>query len=587
MMRISTFDLDAHENYAIAQAYGSIDQIVRWTPYDWGSASFLALGAWQALVGSNPLSLRYLSVLLFVFAASCAYAVMRRLAGQAAAPFAVLIYGAPLALVMLSLFTRGYALLITLLPFALYLGLRYEKRPAFLTGALLALSLALMVYIHITGLFAVLMIGLFLLARNRLPLVALVRRWLPPALGAALLVAPELFGKTGAASSRFSSFAFGLSAAQIDEWIVFMVGTPALGALWLLLALAGLIGLLRGGRAPRAAWLLLAWSVLGMAIVFILGGLIGAPRHSWWYFLPLTLWVAWGIARLPRPVALGAGLLAAAITLAPIPRLDWVDDSAFPNPPLFDNMRWLAQNARWGDVVLVDPQSRCAPFNDEWDNAVRAYFPNGLRFVDDPTGYPRVWYVTSNGWNDADALQAVEANRLPGIFVGPPECLFRLYAGAPDLVGVPFANGLRFHGVEVVQHDTILLSPYVLHKAEPLRVRLWWSVDHSLEADYSVAVHVYDQEGALVAQNDGAPQLVSLSPFDPAVQVEMVGWVPGRLYVDERTIEIPPLPRTYNGLNTLQVKLLVYQWWDGVRIAAPGVDSDNRLPLLTVSLRAF
>ena len=85
--------------------------------------------------------------------------------------------------------------------------------------------------------------------------------------------------------------------------------------------LAALVGLLRG-RAPRNALLLLGWSVFGFILVFVLGGLIGSPRHSWWYLLPAALWIAWGIARLPRRIATGAALLALAITFAPIPRLD-------------------------------------------------------------------------------------------------------------------------------------------------------------------------------------------------------------------------------------------------------------------------
>ncbi len=583
MVRISTFDLDQHENYAVSQAYGTLEQIVQWTPYDWGAVSFLALGVWQSLVGSDPIMLRYLSVLLFVFGSACVYAIAQRLAGRKVAPIAVLIYAAPIGLILLSLFTRGYAILVALMPFALYIALRYERRPRLITGAVLAISLALLIYVHVTGVFAVATIGLFLLVRGA---YRSIRRWIAPALAFVVLVVPELFGKTDAASVRFHEFTFGLNAGQLDYIRDFLTGTPVLSLLWLLLAIAALFGLWRS-RAARTAWLLLGWSVVGFITVFVLGGLIGSPRHSWWYLLPAALWIAWGVARLPRPVATGAALLALAITFAPIPRLDAVDDSAFPNAPLFEDFRWLAQKARWGDVVLVDPQSNCAPYPDEWDNAVRAFFPNGIQFVSDPAGYKRVWYITSGGHFDPDVRSQVETNRIASIFVGPSECLVRLYEGPPDAVGIPFENGLRFHGVEALHDDLLMASPFVLHKAEPLHLRLWWSVDHPLTADYSIAVHINDEQGVLIAQSDSAPQLVSLSLVDVPPDTDMMTWVPGRVYVEERTIDIPALERSATGLRELKALLIVYQWWDGVRIAAPGVDADTRLPLLPVDVRSF
>ena len=181
----------------------------------------------------------------------------------------------------------------------------------------------------------------------------------------------------------------------------------------------------------------------------------------------------------------------------------------------------------------------------------------------------------------------METDRLASIFVGPSECLLRLYEGAPDAVGVPFDNGLRFRGIEVLRDDRPLLSPPVLHKAEPLRVRLWWSVDHPLEADYSIALHVNGEDGELIAQSDGAPQLISVSPVNSPPNADMMTWLPGQLYVEERTIDIPPLARSSSGLHDLSLMLLVYQWWDGVRLGAPGVDGEMRLPLMTVAVRSF
>jgi hypothetical protein len=582
MIRLSDFDLDAHENYAVFQSNATLTEIIERTPYDWGAASFLVLGAWQTLAGSDPIILRFLSVLLFIVGSASVYIVMRRLAGPQAAPLALLLYAAPVAILQLSLFVRGYAILIALLPFALYIGLRHDQQPRLCSTVVLAVSLALLIYTHATGLFAAAMIGLFLALRGGLPTI---RRFIPVGVLFALLIAPEFLGKTGAATSRVGSMALGLSSLQLRELFEFLVGTPALGLLWIVLMIGAVVGVWRA-RAPRAFWLLLLWSGLGLTLVYILGGLIGSPRHSWWYILPATLWIAWGLSRLPRPAITGAVLLSVAMLFAPV-RLNWIDDSAFVNPPLFANFRWLAQHARWGDVVVVDPNTSCAPFPDEWDNAVRTYFPNGLPFVNDPSGLARVWYITTDGWEDPALWQAVTTKRLASIFVGPPECLFRLYAGPPDPVGLIFDNGLRFHGLEILQDDHPEMSPVVLAKAEALRVRLWWSVDQPLTANYSIALHLYNTSDQLVAQHDGAPQLISLSPVEPPPQAEMIAWMPGTIYVEERTLAVPPQPRTHNGLHPLKLTLIVYQWWDGARVLAPGIDSDGRLPLRLLYVRSW
>ena len=157
--------------------------------------------------------------------------MLQRLAGRTLAPLAVLVYAAPIGLIMLSLFTRGYAILVAFMPFALYIALRYERRPSLVTGALLALSLVLLVYVHVTGVFAVATIGLFLLARGA---YRSIRRWIAPAVAVAILVVPELFGKTDATSVRFHKFTFGLNARSVGLSPLFLSGNsgiePALAA---------------------------------------------------------------------------------------------------------------------------------------------------------------------------------------------------------------------------------------------------------------------------------------------------------------------------------------------------------------------
>ncbi len=202
-LRIDGLDPDGHEIWAIWQSQGGAESIIAWTPYDWGSLSFLALGGWQALVGSDPALLRWLSIFAFLLGCACVYTLMRALLRRAplreqAAALALLAYAAPVGLILFSLFTRGYALLILLLPLALLLGLRWSARPGWLTGAGLVAALALMVYIHPTGLLGAGAVFAFLLLSDG----RRAARILPLLLAFAALVAPEIAAKFGTGASR-------------------------------------------------------------------------------------------------------------------------------------------------------------------------------------------------------------------------------------------------------------------------------------------------------------------------------------------------------------------------------------------------
>lgn len=68
----------------------------------------------------------------------------------------------------------------------------------------------------------------------------------------------------------------------------------------------------------------------------------------------------------------------------------------------------------------------------------------------------------------------------------------------------------------------------------------------------------------------------------------MLTWTPETLMVEARTLQVPwNVPRTRNGLRALELRLVVYQWWDNVRVAAPGLDAELRLPLRRMWLRSW
>src|SRR5258706_1376763 len=81
---------DTDEVWSIWQTFGTPQQIVSWTPYDWPPLYFLLLGGWKELVGITPLVLRYLSLLAFLPSVAAMYRAAWKMFGrEAALPVAI------------------------------------------------------------------------------------------------------------------------------------------------------------------------------------------------------------------------------------------------------------------------------------------------------------------------------------------------------------------------------------------------------------------------------------------------------------------------------------------------------------------
>jgi hypothetical protein len=268
-------------------------------------------------------------------------------------------------------------------------------------------------------------------------------------------------------------------------------------------------------------------------------------------------------------------VLLAALVFAPLPPTGYYA----PEPPLLANMRWLAGQYRAGDVLVRDPAQGCgAP--EEWEILTRAFFPNSLRFDSAPRDHQRVWYVSFDGREDPALGAAVREGRVAGRFVGPAGCLFRLYEAPPDAQGIVFENGMRFHGMQVLDEGGLVTTtPLVRRERDTMRLRLWWSADAPIDRDYSVGIFLAWRDGTLIVQNDSAPQVV----VPEGAPVETSRWAQDTIYIEERTLTLPEGLR----LDTAQLALTVYGWWDNRRLDAPGVDDAGLLPLADVAIAAW
>jgi|FLYN01.1.fsa_nt_gi hypothetical protein len=570
--RLGDIEMELDEVWSIWQTFGTPQQILQWTPYDWTPTYYLILGAWKELAGIHPIALRVLSALVFLPGCAFMYQFVRRRRGEGAGLSAMLAYAAFGYGIFLSLQVRAYTFVYMLMPLALWLTHRYFDRPGFRRAVPLALVLLAMFYLYLPSAVGIVVLGIYTLVIYGIE----VWRWWLPGVLALIPALPEIIAKIGLAISRTQA----TSQIETTPFLEKVGGLYESYAgttfpLWIAL-FAVATALIAYRPMKRQTLALLVWVLLGPVIVYYLNPMLGLaqqPRYSFWVLPGIALWLAWGITYLPRAgVAVASALLLIPL-FAPLP----VDDYQYISWPVAQRFEWLKDNLRWGDVIVVDPNCDC-PSPETWDYFLQVYFPDGgLEFVNDPADHRRIVYVVFEGREDAGLARAVQANRVFHSFSGPPWFMFKLYEAPPDIEGIPFENGLRFHGFDILEDSVPLAGRLVRREGEPVRLRLWWSADRPIELDYSIGLYlVRESDGWMAHQVDGPPQVAD----GPQATSQ---WTTRRYYVEERELMLP-----YPAANwTFNIYLAVYQWWDSARIAAPGVDDEGRLYLTSVPITAW
>jgi hypothetical protein len=150
-----------------------------------------------------------------------------------------------------------------------------------------------------------------------------------------------------------------------------------------------------------------------------------------------------------------------------------------------------------------------------------------------------------------------------------------LWQGAPSLaqavpqveVGVIFGSEIELLGYDLPAGN---FEPGAM-----VPLTLYWQGDKATDRDAAVFVHLYDEQGDLVAQSDGRPTMGTRPPYS---------WLAGEVVVDRREIILPDgLPP---GLYHLAVGLVdpVSMNRFDLSAAADRLLSDNRLLLQTVQI---
>jgi len=307
----------------------------------------------------------------------------------------------------------------------------------------------------------------------------------------------------------------------------------------------------RQSAGRRKVLILFAWVLVPAVSYFALNNdEFMKARYVWWVALGLALFVGYATLHLPRSAQWGAILVFGLLPLIPVD-FNQYRLAVTQSPPYRSVFSWFAEHLRPGDVLVIDPNCECGGRPYGWDYFVRLYFPTGqLPIVERPGTASRVWYLSTDGRpRDEDLFTEIQDGRKPSDFVGPWNFLLRLYEGPPYWDGVSFDDRISLNGVEILDTGNIVADN------EAFQVKLWWSVAHTLDRDYSISLAVLDPQGGLVAQADGPPSA-------PDTPEQMSTWQPNVYYEDFRTIQLQRGLRE----DTYNLVVTVYQWWDGVRL---------------------
>ncbi len=193
----------------------------------------------------------------------------------------------------------------------------------------------------------------------------------------------------------------------------------------------------------------------------------------------------------------------------------------------------------------VDTYERLVPFMPGWSSLAALQIGGAAdtwseqKVASFSAEKPEVWYVLDFGADQKkDQRQSVDRKLSEGLCKVSQE-----FAGSAQVSH--FVNALPNHDVAAkavfengLQLDRARVSNTALEPGDPLCLELQWSTTRKLPTDYTVFVHVLDQNGQLVAQSDLQPG----GGYAPTSR-----WPTGQPVTDQHGVVLPPTlaPGTY------------------------------------------
>lgn len=524
---------------------------------------------WRRLVGTHEILGRIQSILFSAITLSIVYQLGKMWFGQPRFGwYATALLGSSALFFIYSLEIRQYALTMLSVTLSMWLYTRWLKKQHWRNAVTYGASIAFMLYVHYFLLFAALIQAIhFILFEVRTiekfkqGLVAAgtaTIMWLPWV--PILLTQLDFVRRDAEAKGReggLASTTYPTSSREIE-----LLAEVASNGYVLLLGALFIIGAILLWRKSRY-WLALFWVMAVPAFVFLVNTQVNVytPRYVAYICIGIALAAAATIASFPRYLRLLGLVGLVALNLY-----------ALPN--------FIPVRAPERDILL-DVSALSMP-----DDAV--YFTDGtpssqverylapelqesrLDSIEDTANVHRIWFIT-NDWTEnsvirADFEQLTETYTLQQVLgqCTPEWCYLAQLLEAPPLNSpTEYGEGILFWGGDIDEiTDTSIAT------------RLWWRVSQTPSEDYSIGLHLVAADGQVVAQNDGA----IMDMYSDPTEVQMSQLEPNRTYIDLRNLSVPPdLPT-----GEYQLTVVVYQWWDGVRL--PTVDGEDAIILETIRI---
>ncbi|MBE2271478.1 MAG: glycosyltransferase family 39 protein [Anaerolinea sp.] len=530
---------------------------------------FGAFDQWRTVAGDSEFAGRYLSILFSTITLAMVYRLGRDWFGTARAGLATMILlGLSAYFLSFALEIRPYAAVMLLSSVSMWLFARWLARRTWRLAVAYGVVCSIMFYVHYFLVFLVAAQVIYFLLFVRRP----ARVW-RQALGAALtgliVWSPWL--------PSFLNQVKILREVSVESGMAYgtELGTPATTQATNLTTISRLITLSTNGQIALFAGLLIVGAVLlwrqsryrlavlwalGVPAVALLVNFVAAvytPRYVSYLTIGLALVMAAAVVALPRirRVPLWIPVLAVCAVALGVNVADHLPD----NIAYRDIFR--AMDIHDGDVVYFDHAGEADMGFLGWQ--MDLYLHPGYRVISDhqltdAQSARRVWYITGNWFDDDVRAVFDELEHTHPVQTVLGQCdrawcyLSQLMEAPPLTEPIRFGDQMLFWGADV---DSVSRTS--------IEARLWWRVGQAPDRDYSIGLHLLSEDGRLVAQSDGAIQHYGLET------VQTSSLEAGRIYIDHRTLSLPP--DLTDGIYTL--RLVVYQSWDNERLMVGENDS--------------
>jgi hypothetical protein len=530
---------------------------------------FASFWLWQQFMGDSEYMGRVYSIFLSLLTMALVYQIGRHwFSAPSYGLFALAVLGVNSYFFIYSLEIRPYALVMLAATVSMWRFWRWLEVRTVQAAVSYGLSLAVMLYIHyfLGFLILVQVLYFYVLARPTLKtiiqtavagmvLIVLFLPWLPVLVGQI-----QTLQRIEAETTRGIGIANTTEPTTVEAVMRLVnVATNGQPGLYALALLIGLIVL------PRTAGyrIALLWGIGVPVLAFVINLFASVYTQRYVTYLSVGLALAVGaslaaLGELNSQVAKNAKIVSLAALAGFAGICLWTLPSQLPQDriPYRDLLRNLSAAALPGDVVFFDH----ADTNDnfaQWQ--YRHYLIPDLREgavnrLDAAQQARRVWYITTHWFDVAVRETFAELERSHPVqqVLHPSRCdrqwcyLIQLMEAPPWDEPAMFGEEMAFWGADV---DRV--------NGGAIETRLWWRVEQRPHLDYSTSLQLLDSSGALVAQADGP-----INHYGTVV-VETSQLEPGRIYIDHRSITLPPELPT----GDYSLALVVYQPSDGVRLA--------------------